>query len=44
MGLHCIITGESDAMVRVCGGQQDREIYKELILAVEQIPVPQRLH
>ena len=36
--LHCTIKGESDAAVRICIGQRDENICKEIILAVEEIP------
>jgi len=42
-GLHCIITGESDAAVHIRNDQRDQDIRKDLILAVEEIPAPCRL-
>jgi hypothetical protein len=42
--LHCTITGESDAAVHIRIGQRDRNICKAMILDVEEIPAPRRLH
>jgi hypothetical protein len=39
-GLHCTITGESDAAVHICMGQRDSNVCKKMILAVEQTPAP----
>ena len=36
--LHCTIKGESDAAVHIRVGQRDRNICKEMILAVEEMP------
>ncbi len=38
--LHCTITGESDTAVHIRIGQRGRNIRKEMILAVEEIPAP----
>jgi hypothetical protein len=38
--LHCTITGESDAAVRIRMGQRERNICKTMILAVEELPEP----
>ena len=38
--LHCTITGESDAAVRIRIGHRDRNIRKTMILAVEELPEP----
>lgn len=40
--LHCTIKGESDAAVQIRIGQRDQNIYKKMILAVEEIPGPRR--
>jgi hypothetical protein len=36
--LHCTIKGESDAAVHIRIGQRDQNVYKKMILAVEEIP------
>jgi len=36
--LHCTITGESDAAVRIHSGQRERNISKIMILDVEELP------
>ena len=38
--LHCTITGESDAAVHIHIGQRERNIWKTMILAVEELPEP----
>lgn len=40
--LHCTIKGESDAAVHIRIGQRDQNIYKKMILAVEEIPQSRR--
>jgi hypothetical protein len=40
--LHCTIKGESDAAVQIRIGRRDQNIYKKMIMAVEEIPGPRR--
>jgi hypothetical protein len=40
--LHCTIKGESHAAVHIRIGQRDQNIYKKMILAVEEIPQSRR--
>ena len=42
-GLHCTITGESDAAVHIRIGQRGKNIRKTMILAVQEIAAPRRL-
>ena len=42
--LFCTIIGESNATVRVrIGNQWDVDIYKEMVLAVDEFPYPDRI-